>query len=311
MTVREFYTRYGKTLRLKLVGTDAGYDRRIMEPALNRCGLALTGFYTYFAEQRIQVIGNAELSYLESLDDRQRASSFAQLCQQAIPCVILARGHHLSDDLMEEAEKAGVSVFQSTMASMKLLNAATIRLQWAFAPTCTEHGCMVDIRGIGVLLRGTSGAGKSETVLGLIDRGASLVADDIVHLRALEGGDLMATAPDLSRYHMEVRGLGIINAAALFGVGVVRIEKALNMVITLKANVELSEMERVGTKKKTFTILGVDVPHVELPVAPGRDLAKLIEVAALDQKLKAFGHDSAVEFNNKLLETMRNHYDDI
>jgi HPr kinase/phosphorylase len=163
---------------------------------------------------------------------------------------------------------------------------------------------MVDVMGIGILLQGESGTGKSETVLGLLRRGASLVADDMVKLRNIEDRELIATAPELGRSYMEVRGLGIINVAALFGVGTFRTEKRLDLVITLKRDSAMNEMERVAVAGQTIGILGVEVPHLQLPVAAGRDMAQLIEVAALDQKLRVLGHDSAVEFNKKLLKRM-------
>jgi HPr kinase/phosphorylase len=190
------------------------------------------------------------------------------------------------------------------MVTMNYINAATLRLDWEFAPTTSLHGCMVDVMGIGILLQGESGTGKSETVLGLLRRGASLVADDMVKLRNIEDRELIATAPELGRSYMEVRGLGIINVAALFGVGTFRTEKRLDLVITLKRDSAMNEMERVAVAGQTIGILGVEVPHLQLPVAAGRDMAQLIEVAALDQKLRVLGHDSAVEFNKKLLKRM-------
>jgi HPr kinase/phosphorylase len=309
MKVRDFYESYRQSLKLTLVGSEAGYDRRIIEPELNRPGLAIAGFYTYFAEQRIQVIGNAEHSYLTCLEHKDGLSRFRELCRQAVPCLILARGHSLPKEFMDEAHRAHLSIFQTQMASMHFLNAATIRLQWAFAPTTTEHGSMVDIHGIGVLVKGASGSGKSETVVGLIDRGASLVADDTVRFRRIEGGDIVGTSPEIGRNHMEVRGIGLINVMALYGIGAVRLEKALNVIITLRPAEDINDLERVGITPKQYRILGLDLPHVELPVAPGRDLAKLIEVAAMDVKLKVFGHDSAVEFNNRLLKKLRDHRD--
>ncbi|MDA7614212.1 HPr(Ser) kinase/phosphatase [Verrucomicrobiales bacterium] len=309
MSVREFYGRYAEPLQMTLVGSESGFDRRIIEPELNRPGLALAGFYTYFAEQRIQVIGNAEHSYLTCLEGGQGLTRFRELCRQAVPCLILARGHSLPQEFMDEAHRARLTIFQTEMPSMHFLNSATIRLQWAFAPTTSEHGSMVDIHGIGVLIKGASGTGKSETVVGLIDHGASLVADDTVRFSRIAGGDIVGTAPELGRSHMEVRGLGLINVMALYGIGAVRLEKALNVVITLRPAEDLNEVERVGLTPQTYRILGLDLPYLELPVAPGRDLAKLIEVAAMDVKLKVFGHDTPVEFNARLLERMRDHRD--
>lgn len=305
VTVGEFYDRHSEELRLRLVGSRIGFDRRISEPTINRPGLALSGFYTYFALHRIQVIGKAERSYLKHLSDDNMEKRFTDLCRRQIPCIVVSRGDTLPDGLVQMANDLGISVFQTSMVTMNFINAATVRLEWEFAPTTTEHGCMVDVMGIGILIRGSSGLGKSETVLALLRRGASLVADDMVRLRNIEGRELIGTAPELGRTHMEVRGLGIINVAALFGIGTFRTEKRLDLVVTLKPATEMEDVDRAGLERKNLNLLGLKLPHVELPVAAGRDMAQLIEVAALDQKLKSLGHDSSVEFNKKLLKKMR------
>lgn len=302
--VGDFFRRHHQSLSMELAGTDAGYNREILEPTINRPGLALSGFYKYFALHRIQVIGQAERSYLRHLNQANAEKRFADLCRQRIPCIVVSRGQHLSPSLLRIADDAGISVFQTSMVTMNYINAATVRLDWEFAPTTSRHGCMVDVMGIGILIEGESGTGKSEAVLGLLRRGASLVSDDLVRLRNLENRELIATSPELGRSYMEVRGLGIINVSALFGVGTLRTEKRLDLVVTLKKESEMNEMERVGLEGRSIEILGIPVPHIQLPVAPGRDMAQLIEVAALDQKLRALGHDSSVEFNKKLLKRM-------
>ncbi len=172
------------------------------------------------------------------------------------------------------------------MVTMRFINAATIAMEVDFSPTVTEFGSMVDILGIGVLIRGQSGIGKSECVLGLIERGYSLVADDVTRITSFEGRELMATAPDLTRYHMEVRGIGIINVASIFGIGSIRLEKRLDLVVTLKDWQELEEVDRIGLDQEFYEVLKLQVPHITIPVRPGRDIARLIEVAAMDQKLK-------------------------
>ncbi len=304
LTVGEFYSRYAEDLSLSIHSSESGFERIIKEPTINRPGLALAGFFTYFAFRRIQVIGNSESSYLNSLRPDQRARHFSDLCARNIPCIVVSRGKALPSELLEIAEQQGITVLKTEMISMKFINAATIRLEWDFAPTTNEHACMVDVQGIGVMVRGESGAGKSECVLGLIERGASLVADDIVRFRSVDGRELVGTSLDLGRFHMEVRGLGIINVPALFGASAMRVDKRLDLVVTLKPVEKSGDIERVGVRKRTYEILGIRVPHIVLPVAPGRDMAGLVEVAALDQKLKTFGHDSAIEFDKKLLETM-------
>ncbi|MGH7937877.1 MAG: HPr(Ser) kinase/phosphatase, partial [Chthoniobacterales bacterium] len=202
VTVEGFFKLHAKTLQLKLEGSSVGFERRIREPTINRPGLALAGFYTYFAEKRVQVLGAAEQSYLKNLSVRQRHARFRALCAQKIPCLVISRGFHLSPELLAIAEAAGIAVFRTPMVTMRFINAATIALELDFSPTVTEFGSMVDILGVGVLIRGASGVGKSECVLGLIERGYSLVSDDVTRLKSLEGRELMATAPKLTRYHM-------------------------------------------------------------------------------------------------------------
>jgi HPr kinase/phosphorylase len=266
--------------------------------------LALSGFYTYFAEKRVQVLGAAEYSYLKSLPQKTRVQRMRELCECKIPCLVMSRGFHLAPELLAVTEAAKVAVFRTPMITMKFINAATIALEVDFSPTVTEFGSMVDILGVGVLIRGASGIGKSECVLGLIERGYSLVADDVTRITSLEGRELMATAPDLTRNHMEVRGIGIINVASVFGIGSIRIEKRLDLVVTLKDWQEVEAVDRIGLDREFYEILGLQVPHLTIPVRPGRDMARLIEVAAMDQKLKGLGHNSAIEFNTKLLNLM-------
>jgi HPr kinase/phosphorylase len=304
VTVETFFERHAKELQLKLESGGSGLERRIREPTINRPGLALAGFYTYFAEKRIQVLGAAEQSYLKNLTTPQRHRRFRALCGAKIPCLVVSRGFHLAPDLLAIAKKANVAVFRTPMITMKFINAATIALEFDFSPTVTEFGSMVDILGIGVLIRGASGVGKSECVLGLIERGYSLVSDDITRIKSLEGRELMAMAPDLTRFHMEVRGIGIINVVSVFGIGAIRIEKRLDLVVTLKDWQELEEVDRIGLDRELYEILKIQVPHITIPVRPGRDVARLIEVAAMDQKLKGLGLNSALEFNKKLIGLM-------
>ena len=304
VTVESFYEAHAERLQLKLEGQRLGFNRKIREPTINRPGLALAGFYNYFADKRVQVLGAAEQSYLESLTPRLRAQRFRQLCATKIPCIVISRGAHLEPALLAVAEEQQIAVFRTPVVTMRFINAATIAMEVDFSPTVTEFGSMVDILGIGVLIRGASGVGKSEAVLGLIERGYSLVADDVTRIKSLEGRELMATAPELTRNHMEVRGIGIINIASIFGVGSIRVEKRLDLVVTLKDWQELEEVDRIGLDREFYEVLKLQVPHVTIPVRPGRDTARLVEVAAMDQKLKALGLNSAEQFNEKLLNLM-------
>jgi len=305
LTVGEWYTRHSEALQLRLVGPAVGFDRVIREPTINRPGLALSGFFAYFAVKRIQVLGSAELSYLKSLPRDEVRARAKELFSRAIPCVVISRSSNPPKAVLEEAAAHGVAVFRTPMITMRFINSATILLESDFAPAITEYGSMVDILGIGVMIRGASGIGKSECVLGLIERGYSLVSDDMTRLRAIEGRDLIGTAPELTRHHMEVRGIGIINVASIFGISSTRLEKRLDLIVTLKDWQELEEVDRIGLEQEFYEILGILVPHVTIPVRTGRDLARLIEVAALDQKLKSMGQNSALEFNERLLRKMQ------
>lgn len=305
ITVDSFFQAHGEKLQLKLEGKRVGFHRKIREPTINRPGLALSGFYNYFAQKRVQVLGAAEQSYLKSLSARTRIQRFRALCAQKIPCLVTSRGAHLDLDLLAVAEEQQVAVFRTPLVTMRFINAATIAMEVDFSPTVTEFGSMVDILGVGVLIRGQSGIGKSEAVLGLIERGYSLVADDVTRVKSLEGRELVATAPDLTRYHMEVRGIGIINVASVFGIGSIRVEKRLDLVVTLRNWEDFEEeVDRIGLDREFYEILKLQVPHITIPVRPGRDIARLIEVAAMDQKLKGLGRNSALEFNDKLLNVM-------
>src|SRR5947208_5263529 len=266
VTVESFYDSHAEKLQMKLEGPRVGFHRKIREPTINRPGLALSGFYTYFAEKRVQVLGAAEHSYLKSLTSKLRIQRFQKLCERKIPCLVMSRGFHLAPELLVVTADAEIAVFRTPMITMKFINAATIALEVDFSPTVTEFGSMVDLLGVGVLIRGASGIGKSECVLGLIERGYSLVADDVTRITSFEGRELMATAPELPGNHMEVGGIGIIKDTAVFGIGSIRVEKRLDLVVTLKDWNEMEAVDRIGLDREFYEILGLQVPHVTIPV---------------------------------------------
>lgn len=301
ITVGHFYATHAEKLGLRLEGSSRGLNRLIREPTINRPGLALAGFFSYFAVKRIQVIGAAELSYLKSLGATTIKERARALFSRKMPCLVVARNAPIPPVLLEAAAEFETPVMRTSMITMKFINAATILLETDFAPSTTEHGSMVSILGIGTLIRGVSGIGKSECVLGLIERGYSLVSDDITRFRSVEGSELVGMADGISRYHMEVRGIGIINIASIFGAGAVVQQKKLNFVVTLKDWHEVENVDRIGLDRESYEILGIKIPHVTLPVRTGRDISRLVEVAALDQKLKDMGENSAQEFNQRLL----------
>jgi HPr kinase/phosphorylase len=305
VTVESFYTSHADALQLKLVAGAIGLKRIIREPTVNRPGLALAGFTKYFANKRVQVMGNAECHFLKSLPAEEREARYRQLFGYKIPCVVFSRSYQPDKTFLRITEEANVPVFKCPLITMKFINLATLALEGMFAPRGSEMGSMVDILGVGVIIKGESGIGKSECVLALLERGYSLVADDITRVSLIDGREVMGTCSELTRYHMEVRGIGIINVHQMFGVRSVRHAKRVDLVITLKEWDEVKDVDRVGMEEQYTPILGVEIPHMIIPVRPGRDLARLVEVAAFQTKLKEAGYNPAKELNDRLVAHMR------
>lgn len=304
VTVERFYTEHASALQLELMAGANGLKRPIREPTVNRPGLALTGFTQYFANQRVQAVGSAEHTYLKSLTKSERIERYSELFSHKIPCVVFSRNLRPDREFLRAAENVDVPIFRCPLITMKFINLATLALEMMFAPRGSEMGSMVDILGVGAIIRGESGIGKSECVLALIERGYSLVSDDITKVTLVDGREVIGTSAELTRNHMEVRGIGIINVAAMFGVKSIRSEKRVDLVITLKAWNEVPDVDRLGMEQEFVKILGVDVPHITIPVRPGRDIARLVEVAAFQTKLKATGYNPAKELNDRLLAQM-------
>jgi HPr kinase/phosphorylase len=304
VTVNGFYTQHAQGLGLSLIAAAGGLKRIIREPTVNRPGLALAGFTRYFASKRVQVVGSAEASFLKSLPLQEREHRYHDLFSHRIPCIVFCRAINPDKSLLQAAERVDVPIFKSPLITMKFINLATLALEMMFAPHGTEMGSMVDILGVGVIIRGESGIGKSECVLALIERGYSLVADDITRVRLLEGKEIIGDSSELTRNHMEVRGIGIINVAAMFGVKSIRSQKRVDLVVSLKNWEDVTDVDRLGMEDDHVKVLGIPIPHVTIPVRPGRDLARLVEVAAFQTKLKLAGHNPAKELNDRLIANM-------
>lgn len=304
VTVEKFYEQHADSLQLKLVAGKVGLRRLIKEPTVNRPGLALAGFTKYFAHRRVQVIGSAESTFVKSLPDEEKTRRYREVFDHRIPCVVFGRNLQPDKFCLEEAERVGIPIFKTPLITMKFINLATLALEMMFAPRGTEMGSMVDILGVGVIIKGESGIGKSECVLALIERGYSLVSDDVTKVTLVDGRDVIGTSSELTRNHMEVRGIGIINVAAMFGVKCIRREKKLDLIVSLKSWSEVPDVDRVGMEDEWVEILNVRIPHIIIPVRPGRDLARLIEVAAFQTKLKTSGYNPAKELNDRLIAQM-------
>ncbi len=301
-TLREFVAAGAKRLRMEVVVGGEGLEHTVLEPMCNRPGLALTGFYGFFAWRRIQVIGQAEQAYLDSLAPDVRLARVKALFDRGAYCLIFACGIEVPAVLASLAESAGVVVCRTELLTRIFFHQATFVLEKLRAPKMRLYGTTVEVAGLGVMLEGAPGLGKSETALGLIKHGNALVADDLTCLRKdVAANRLFAAASPATRNYMEIRGIGIIHVPSVFGVTAVRAEKELDLVVTLKSMKETEgELDRTGEERQTRTILGVEVPQITIPVAAGRDLVNLVETAAQQYKLIAAGHDAVKALDAQL-----------
>jgi HPr kinase/phosphorylase len=306
IAVRQFFNDYGEQLKLRLVTSDKTLSRStIKEKSVNRPALAVTGYFKYFANKRIQLFGAGEMAFFREQSSARRKTVIETMVAKRIPCVVVSRSLAPTSEMIEVLEKAGVPLFRTPLSSKAFTTEVTVLLEERFAPRTSLHGTLLEIRGVGTLIRGASGAGKSEAALALIERGHSLVADDLVKVKLLSDHTPIGFCDPLSRGFMECRGIGIINVEKLFGNRFVRLEKRIDLVVTLIEEAEKAEPERTGLDRKYYEILGFDVPQMEIPVRTGRDIARLIEVAAMVQAARQFGYDSADDLNEKLLLKMK------
>jgi HPr kinase/phosphorylase len=302
ISVRKLLDEGAENLELTVVAGEKYLDRKLQETTMNRPGLALTGFFQYFANNRLQVFGLAELTYLKSLAQGERKARLEGVFKQQIPGIVLTRNRRPSKELLSLAEHYKVPVLRSSMVTMKFVNECTVLLEKLTAPHKRIQGTCLEIMGIGVLLRGDPGIGKSETALALIERGYSLVSDDVTETRRTSRGRILCWASEVTRYHMEIRGLGIIHVPSLFGVSSIRRHTELDLVIDLKQ--PTGNEDRTGVYPEFIEMFGCEVPSITLPVRSGRDMANIVEVAALNQKLKELGHDAAKELDDKIINRL-------
>ena len=271
---------------------------------LNRPGIQFTGFYDFFAYERPQVIGKVEMAYLESMSDQQRRETLRQFFSYPIPCVIVCRGMRPVDEMLELAKEHDVPIFGTDWVTTRFFVNAINYMSQALAPHSTVHGVLLDVYGLGVLLTGDSGVGKSEAALELVKRGHQLVADDVVDIKKVNENRLIGESPETIRHFMEIRGIGIIDIRQMYGIGAVLRSKSIDMVIHLELWQESKSYDRLGLKDAYTTIMGVRIPEIVLPVRPGRNLAVVIEVAARNLGLKRLGYSAASELDRRLKDRM-------
>jgi HPr kinase/phosphorylase len=300
-TLREFVSAGAERLKLSVI-VDTGLDHPVVEPMMYRPGLALTGFFGHFANRRIQVIGKAENAYLESLGQDERIKRLRALFENGAYCIVFAAGLAVSEEIREIARSVGGTILVSSLLTRNLFHAGTFVLETLSAPREKLYATTVEVAGLGVMMRGAPGLGKSETALGLIKHGNALVADDLTCLRKdVANNVLYASASAATRNYMEIRGIGIIHVPSVFGVTAVREEKRLDLVITFKHMEEVNgELDRAGEDRLWCDILGVKVAEIVIPVSAGRDLVNLVETAAQQHKLRTAGYDAAKELDEQL-----------
>jgi HPr kinase/phosphorylase len=302
--MQHFYDQHGKSLGLDLVSGAQGLSRRITKAEVHRPGLSLAGHLKGFVSGRIFVIGIQEIAYLKELEPELATQRLRAILTSTTPGVIVAHRCRPPKELVALCEAEKIPLFRAELTATNLLTRITFLLLEEFSPSATLHGTLVEVFGVGVLIQGESSVGKSEAALGLIERGHRLISDDVVRVRKKEGSNLIGSGPELTRHLMEIRGIGIINVAHLYGAVCVRPDKGLDIVVNLEEWNDQHYYDRVGLDEKFIDILGVSVPCHLLPVKPGRDVVLLLETIALNHRLKNMGYHSAKEFNAKLLEVI-------
>lgn len=291
--------RYGDTLRLSLLSDWGGLDRKISGARINKAGLSLAGFVKHVQDDLLVVFGLTEVDYLLSLEPAQARANLEAFCARKVPVIVLTRDLQAPEILKEVCKQYNIALCATPLLTAAFISGASRVLEDWLAPKASIHGVLIDVLGVGLLLIGRSGVGKSEAALDLVLKGHRLVADDVVEVSLRPPQTIWGTATQIHKHHMEIRGMGVLNITHLFGVAAVRDQKKIEVVVEL-SDLHEEDYDRLGTEHRVWPILGVDVPLVRIPLRPGRNIASLIEVVARNQLLKFRGHDSAREFQEKI-----------
>lgn len=279
---------------------------QITTPEVNRPGLALAGFYGIFEESRIQLMGRAEIRYLESLTEEKRNETLERFVDAKPVAILYTTGLPIDDVLLRRATEKQVCVLRTPVKTSPIMASLISMLNTSLAPRITRHGGLVEVYGEGLLLLGDSGVGKSETAIELIKRGHRLIADDAVEIKRVSDRTLVGTAPEMIRHYIELRGIGIVDVRRLFGMGAVKETERIDLVIQLETWVEGKMYDRLGLDEEYIDILGIKVPCITVPVRPGRNLAIILEIAAMNNRQKRMGYNTAAEFNKRLMQQLEN-----
>jgi HPr kinase/phosphorylase len=302
--VSELLTDELSDLHLVVISGEQHLDNPITHPRVQKPGLAFAGYYAYIKPGRVQIVGESELAYLATLSEAERRERFEHIADLPIPVIVVTKGLMPPDDLLAACRGREVPVLTSTALSSIVIKRIGYFLEDHLVPSTRVHGTLLEIHGIGVLLLGSSGVGKSEAALDLVTRGHSLVADDRVSIRRYPSGELVGYSDEPIKHHMELRGLGIVNVKDLFGLAAVRERKTIDLVVELEPWKEGTAYDRLGLDETVYTILETPAPFIRMPVAPGRNVANLVEIGARNHVLKLQGTHSAREFARKLEERL-------
>lgn len=289
---------------MRVVSGEDGLGREITVTDLSRPGIQLAGYYSYYPAERIQLFGLTEMEFFSTLSREQRLERLKVLMDQRTPCFCIARNLDVPEEMIQMSKETNMPILQSPLATTRLVSQLTNFLENRLAPSTTVHGVLTDIYGVGVLIMGSSGIGKSETALELVKRGHRLVADDAVEIRQTREGQLIGQAPELIQHLLEIRGLGIINVMTMFGAGAVLTMKKISMVVKLELWDQHKQYERLGLDEEKIRIIDTEIPIITVPVRPGRNLAVIIEVAAMNFRLKRMGYNAAVHFAKRLTDSI-------
>jgi HPr kinase/phosphorylase len=306
VTVRQLVAQLGDVLALELLGGEPGLDRRVTSPEASSPGLVLSGFVERFPHERVQVFGETEVTYLNSLEPATRRANLERFFSFPVPCVFITKGQAPPEPLLALADAAGVAVLRTPHKTADFYQHVKPHLTDAFAPTATLHGSLADVYGVGLFFTGQSGIGKSECVLDLVERGHRLVADDLVIVKRRGADVLIGRGHELQRHYMEIRGIGLIDVPAIFGVRAVRQQKRVEVVVHLEAWDQEAVVDRTGLDGETHDILGVRLPRIRVPLNPGKNITVIAEVIAMNHLLRySNGVDPAEAFNQRLIGRMR------
>jgi HPr kinase/phosphorylase len=300
ITVGFMYESNKDRLKMTALNGEVGFQKEIRDKNIHRPGLALAGYVELFTYDRVQIVGNTEVRYLKHLSLVERVKAFETIFKFDVPCFFITNDNNIDDELVEVATRHGVSVFRTPLETTKVVYFVGDFLDDQFSPQTVVHGSFIDVYGIGIVLSGRSGIGKSEVALDLVERGHRLVADDVITIIRKGEGILIGTGTDVAKHFMEIRGLGLFDVRSVFGIRSIRFQKRVEVVVELQEWQQGGEYTRTGLDQPNISILGVEIPHVMLPIFPGKNITVIVEVIALDYLLKHYGYDAAKEFSKRL-----------